>query len=707
MKGMQIKFGGLSLAPSIRLRRIFGSLLRGAGPINMDCASFGACTLLFSRSSVSLTFLAHMCSLKHENVCVMVPDFFCDSVLSELRELGFFIQYYSLDERLNPIACSEDINSFEFVIFVFVHYFGLPRQMPKWLSEFGSRKQFIVVSDAVHCRSIDKKNSLNADATLYSLHKHFATPSGALLIVDQRLLEKLDMTLEKVIKSADHFRGEIKSVTIYDVIWFFKRLIQRLGFFRLSIAKKNNGMQQKQKEGVRFRVQSLFARWLLENQYQPEKNDTALANEREFMVWAAIICGMEVDLSEGIDATYLLPMSHPDKAFVKTFFDSMSGYLPLIDWPDSPKKTEISIPCSSRLEKKDNYLYASLSSQNWRFRKKAIARHLLDFGTIGWSVKSIKIEEWLDYEASVFGGQLVQHPGYAESKKVANTTNFYYLILDQDGDPVAICSLRSVVYAGLLEVIRLNRGPILLGSSKNESCVIDDSNKIKSLFTLLNQLRSTRLKIWLIAPDVVRSQVASEFMSACGFHVSAVSGWTTGKLDLRKPLGELLSNCSGSWRNGLKKAQKANLYLKSEILSPDDHRFYELYRKFQESSGFTGVSTSLVRNLCRYSDWGLEVRKFSAYSSESSADYPLATIVAVKSGDVATYLIGVSGKEGRKCQATSLLLWRAIEEYKRCNIRIFDLGGIDFVKTKGIAKFKAGLGPKLITLIGEYIAIRF
>ena len=69
----------------------------------------------------------------------------------------------------------------------------------------------------------------------------------------------------------------------------------------------------------------------------------------------------------------------------------------------------------------------------------------------------------------------------------------------------------------------------------------------------------------------------------------------------------------------------------------------------------------------------------------------------------ATYYIGWSNSEGYKCNASRLLLWASIRNAKENGIEWFDLGGIDFVNTKGIAEFKKGSGCQIYEYIGEFI----
>jgi lipid II:glycine glycyltransferase (peptidoglycan interpeptide bridge formation enzyme) len=53
--------------------------------------------------------------------------------------------------------------------------------------------------------------------------------------------------------------------------------------------------------------------------------------------------------------------------------------------------------------------------------------------------------------------------------------------------------------------------------------------------------------------------------------------------------------------------------------------------------------------------------------------------------------------------AHHLILWRAIEELRERGVRILDLGGVNTIRSAGVARFKMRTGGKVLTLAGTYI----
>ena len=62
-------------------------------------------------------------------------------------------------------------------------------------------------------------------------------------------------------------------------------------------------------------------------------------------------------------------------------------------------------------------------------------------------------------------------------------------------------------------------------------------------------------------------------------------------------------------------------------------------------------------------------------------------------------------EEGRKACLNNLLLYHAAIELKKEGVEILDLGGIEYIHTESIAKFKDGMNPKHFRQMGEFVKI--
>ena len=86
-------------------------------------------------------------------------------------------------------------------------------------------------------------------------------------------------------------------------------------------------------------------------------------------------------------------------------------------------------------------------------------------------------------------------------------------------------------------------------------------------------------------------------------------------------------------------------------------------------------------------------------------DGPLAAVLVLIHGTVASYQIGWSGAAGRAAHAHNLLLWRAACWLADQGVRRFDLGSVDSKSTPGLAHFKLGTGAAMRTLGGTWATL--
>ena len=71
-------------------------------------------------------------------------------------------------------------------------------------------------------------------------------------------------------------------------------------------------------------------------------------------------------------------------------------------------------------------------------------------------------------------------------------------------------------------------------------------------------------------------------------------------------------------------------------------------------------------------------------------------------GEAATYQVGWTNDVGRDQHAHNLILWHGIQELQSRGIRVLDLGGVNTIRSAGIARFKMSTGGKVITYAGSY-----
>jgi lipid II:glycine glycyltransferase (peptidoglycan interpeptide bridge formation enzyme) len=80
----------------------------------------------------------------------------------------------------------------------------------------------------------------------------------------------------------------------------------------------------------------------------------------------------------------------------------------------------------------------------------------------------------------------------------------------------------------------------------------------------------------------------------------------------------------------------------------------------------------------------------------------IAAMMFLIHGEAAIYHVGWTTEKGRDLHAHNLLLWKAMEELKERGIRRLDLGGVNTIRSSGIARFKMSTGGEVVTLAGTY-----
>ncbi|MDO5509780.1 MAG: hypothetical protein Q4F57_03700 [Weeksellaceae bacterium] len=121
---------------------------------------------------------------------IYIPHYTCDVILEPLIRNKFDFQFYSVDERLNPIFDYNIIKSNE--AFLYTNYFGVQDNFVNLLS---SKIQNLIIDNA---QSFFSKPILNTCA-FYSPRKFFGLPDGGYV----HSKKKLDTSIERDVRSIE------------------------------------------------------------------------------------------------------------------------------------------------------------------------------------------------------------------------------------------------------------------------------------------------------------------------------------------------------------------------------------------------------------------------------------------------------------------------------------------------------------------------
>ena len=234
-----------------------------------------------------------------------------------------------------------------------------------------------------------------------------------------------------------------------------------------------------------------------------------------------------------------------------------------------------------------------------------------------------------------------------------------------------------------LGILLLTHGPVLLGEA--------GSGIEEALIAEVRRRFGRRLLLWSPAVEEDRERRAG------GRRV--MSGQSTVLLDLAPPLARIEAGLHGKWRNMLRRARDERLDLRLVRGGPLLAWLIAANEAHRRKVGYRGPDPSFFHALAEASRPGRN--QFALVARRGST--PVAGAIFQLHGRCATYLLGHTGKEGRRLRAQYLVLWRGIELLRERGTRLLDLGGIDTVGAPGVARFKLGLGGRVTTWAGTYL----
>jgi len=705
-----------TLAPLPSLDQVAHALL--SMPVGDDALAApwlrkGDIPFWFSRSSFSLALIAKLRqNLYKEDICIWLPDYFCNSSIAPLRARGLNLRFYAVDDMLAPapeylrtleLDCSPDL-------FVLVHYFGQPQPTAS-VKEFCLRHDCWLVEDAVHVlRPIDGVGEVG-DFVLYSPHKHLPIPNGAVLLLRSEGIHQLARD-SSIVEGLKRIHKEELATTIQGlgpVRWVVKRLMQRMGIRKPVPVIDFIDVLETATHETDFNVRmSSFSKRLLYS-LLPKLDQIALKREQCAGEWDSALMPLKESLRPlRRDVTpYLAGFELENESLARDVarYWSRCG-LPMTRWPDLPPELSSHPHVHSQAIRHclgSIYLpvHASISSN----LIKKFGKRILSASCADWSIEALDQQSWLKYWDACSQTNLLQSWEYGESKAVAEGwKQVRLLIRDAHGDAVAIVQALTKGMPGIGAVARINRGPLVVQEQDKYSQV---DKGLQAIETLLQKGKSLQWRYLSIAPDLEDLPIVNHSLRSIGFKKRETPSWSSARLDLSLSEDALIRQLNGKWRNGLRKSEKSGVTV-SLGENNEENIAYMLagYAELQATKGFRGLSSNLLIELARQRGQGWEFSHFKATPSdvdpENDASLNLGLLVSIRSGDTATYLIGLTSEAGRKVQANSAMLWHAILHAKKCGCRWFDVGGVDEDRTTAVAKFKLGLNPERYCLTGEW-----
>ena len=671
--------------------------------------SDGEHQFLLSRSSWSLLAI---CLLrknfsKDKKINLFLPEYFCNDPIPLLESDLIEITYYEVDKDFKPSLKSlnkqAEINKPD--IFLCVHYFGQPIVLNE-LKDFCIKHKSWYVEDATHCLKKDSIIGKQGDFVLFSLYKHLALPDGAILLIREKGPAKLNLEPFKEININSFIKKELPRLNFskdllknnsntLSLIWIFKQiaffLFQHTGLIRDYYKKtyKNSLELNYSFQSYSFKISVLskciFDRFDLDSISKVKlRNQITFKNIMKDLI--EIDPNFELKLNYNFHTPYLLPVLLKKNLDP---FNLINKGIPIIKWPLLP---ETNFEINKIVKKKfDMYYFIIIHNSIKPEIFKKLLYPLSQSKQIELIKNKIDFINWNKIALNSINFNILQSWNYGLAKSIIEKKNIdrYEILINEVS--VGFFQVLSKTYFKILEIKRINRGPVLTGkvSFKHKIEIYENILKLGNIF---------RGKILSISPEISFFSTDSFFFKSNRLIRLPTPNWKSSIIHLENELDSILLNLKPNWRNKLNFSKKQNIKINIFQTSDGIDNVLKKYKQLTTKKNFNGLNPDLIHKISLIKNKHEQLYTFEALKDQEI----IALIVVSTQSNNSIYLIGWTNDLGRKLRANNLLLWESIVYLKKNNFTIFDLGGL-FGNSHPIDVFKLGLNGSYYENIGEFI----
>lgn len=145
---------------------------------------------LFSHARGGMEFFLRNLTFDHQRTTVLVPAYICKDFTDSIQSAGFNLEYYEVDDKLNPILSNlySKIDERTLAV-VIVHYFGFFCTVVDQIVRYCSSNGIKVVEDCAHLLFCDTSmKNIKGDVAIFSLKKLLPVPDGGVLFDNKGIL---------------------------------------------------------------------------------------------------------------------------------------------------------------------------------------------------------------------------------------------------------------------------------------------------------------------------------------------------------------------------------------------------------------------------------------------------------------------------------------------------------------------------------------
>lgn len=652
-------------------------------------------TIYCSRSSDSFFVIFELFySVMKRKPTVLFPEYYCNETIDRIRNTAL-IKYYRINDRLE--ADEEQIremfktgDDYDFV--VAVHFFGKEYDFNN-LKVICKNNNTVLLEDAVHVTIPYGKIGQYGDFCMYSPWKTYGLYDGAVLNVNCDMA--FTCSSEELMHSLRSICNSFKDTDNRSVfLWRIKKIVQRyIPTFhkKYTCIDKGKANEVSKKNILSFPQKiSSYSRRIISNISYIEM-EKLLEWKKELSMSIEEYMYKKYGIQSLYNDSFCNSMPYACVFCVndyKTKSDAINELNKIgaiaYEWPDLPEDIPVD---SIAYNLKAKLLLVTVHDA---IKLRTVARKL----SYKRSYKRISHDNILiekigenQYKALVDTNMtpILQGVEYTNAKlEIQGWRNQRHIII-KEGETIGFFTILEKY--GFVR--RINQGPVFAPN-------IDDSIKLACLAAIKEKFSGIN-GVLFFAPYIERNGENLNSLLSMGF-IYRKEHFTTGFIDLTKDEKTLRMKLSSKWRNCLKNAEKRSMIVRQVTTRAEFDCLLKIHAKDKEDRKYQDSGDDITRYLYdRKSLLGLYI--------QDDQENVISFVLFGLHGASATYYVGWSNDDGYKSNASRLLLWEGIVRLKGMGYKWMDLGGIDSIKTKGVAEFKNGTGCEAFEYIGEFMSL--
>lgn len=198
---------------------------------------------------------------------------------------------------------------------------------------------------------------------------------------------------------------------------------------------------------------------------------------------------------------------------------------------------------------------------------------------------------------------------------------------------------------------------------------------------------------------VINSEHPDDALRMAGFR-QIMTPAHVAELPLVADRDDRIARMRSKWRNTWRKACDQGLRFKRTTFDGPLHQWLlDADRAQQREKGFRALPHELI--LAYAASSPRDVIVFTARKKHVD----VAAMLFLRHDQVATYHVGWTSAEGRKCSAHHALLIHAAESFANDGLSRMDIGTVDTEHAPGLARFKIGCGANVRPLGGTWLRV--